>query len=222
MNVPSASTGAASPRNDRIVRHAGLDRAIHWLAAASVLTLLATAFLPILGIEFSWVTIHWVAGAVLIAVVLVHIVRASFWQDLGAIWIDGRDLRDAIAIVRATLRVGSPAPAKPGKYSFAQKLIHWAFTLVILVSIATGGLIMVKIDTPWWDRNPYWLSDATWGLIYVLHDLAALCLITMVMAHVYFAIRPEKRPFTRSMILGWITREEYREQHDPKRWQVDR
>lgn len=221
MKVPSPPTAAAPGRSERIVRHAAVDRAIHWLAAACVLTLLGTAFLPILGVEFSWVTVHWVVGWVLTAIVLVHIVRASLWQDLRAVWIGAADLRDAVAIVRATLRLRGGAPGLPGKYSFAQKLIHAAFALVVLVAIGTGGLIMVKIDTPWWDRNPYWLADATWGVVYVLHDLAALCLVTMVMMHVYFAVRPEKRPFTRSMIRGWITREEYREQHDPNRWQVD-
>jgi cytochrome b subunit of formate dehydrogenase len=207
---------------DRIVRHAGLDRAIHWIAAVSVLALLFTAFLPILGIEFAWVTIHWVAGFVLIAIVAVHVVRAVMWQDLRSMWIDSRDLSDAAAIVRRTWRLPGEPPGKPGKYSFAQKLIHLAFTVVVLAAAVTGALMMVKIDTPWWERNPYWLSDGQWGVVYVVHGLAALCLVTMVMAHVYFALRPEKLHFTRSMILGWITRAEYRDEHDPNRWQVDR
>jgi formate dehydrogenase subunit gamma len=49
-----------------------------------------------------------------------------------------------------------------------------------------------------------------------------LLLITMVMMHVYFALRPEKLKFTRAMFRGWITRREFDEHHDPKRWQVDR
>jgi cytochrome b subunit of formate dehydrogenase len=81
--------------------------------------------------------------------------------------------------------------------------------------------MMVKIDTPWWDRNPYWLRDETWGIVYLIHDFAALSLVTMVIAHVYFALRPEKLFFTRSMLLGSITREEYAEHHDPSRWRVD-
>jgi hypothetical protein len=44
----------------------------------------------------------------------------------------------------------------------------------------------------------------------------------MVMIHVYFALRPEKWKYTRAMIRGWITRQEFDEQHDPQRWQVDR
>jgi formate dehydrogenase subunit gamma len=219
--VPEAQADNRAPA-DRIVRHTGVDRAIHWIAAASVLGLLLTAFLPILGIKFAWVTIHWVAGVVLIAIVALHVVRAVVWQDLRSMWFDRRDLSDAAAIVRRTWRLAAEPPGKPGKYSFAQKLIHLAFTIVVLAAAATGALMMVKIDTPWWDRNLYWLTDAQWGVVYVVHGLAALCLVTMVMAHVYFALRPEKLHFTRSMILGWITRAEYREEHDPNRWQVDR
>ena len=221
MNAVSehAERGA---RPERIVRHAGLDRAIHWLIAASVVTLLLTAFLPILGFDFAWVTIHWAAGFVLTAVVVLHIVRALFWQDWREVWIDARDVRDAATIVRATLRVPGALLPRPGKYSFAQKFIHLAFSVVVLAAIVTGGLMMVKIDTPWWERDPYWLSAAQWGVVYVLHGLAALCLVTMVIVHVYFALRPEKLHFTRSMILGWITREEYRAHHDTNRWQVRR
>jgi cytochrome b subunit of formate dehydrogenase len=209
-------------RADRIVRHAPLDRAIHWLVAASVLTLLLTAYLPVFGVDFAWVTIHWTAGFVLIAVVALHIVRALVWRDLRTVWIDSRDLRDAAAIVRSTLRVPGASLPRPGKYSFAQKLIHLAFALVVLAGIVTGALMMVKIDTPWWERDPYWLTDAQWGIVYVLHGLAALCLVTMVIVHIYFALRPEKLHFARSMILGWITREEYRAHHDSNRWQVRR
>ena len=203
---------------DRIVRHAGVDRLIHWLAAVCVLVLLATAFLPILGLEFAWVALHWWTGLALMAVVLVHIVRSLVPRRFVRIWIGPRDLGDALAVVRRTLRLqAAPAP-RTGKYSFAQKFIHLAFSVVVLAAIATGAMIMVKIDTPWWDRNPYWLSDATWGLVYVVHDLAALLLITMVMSHVYFALRPEKIMYLRSMLVGWITREEYSRNHDSERW----
>jgi hypothetical protein len=40
------------------------------------------------------------------------------------------------------------------------------------------------------------------------------------MAHVYFAIRPEKLVITKSMIFGSISREHYLEEHDPERWVV--
>jgi formate dehydrogenase subunit gamma len=207
--------------SDRIVRHAPADRLLHWITAASVLTLLFTAFLPIAGVEFPWVTIHWVAGLVLAAAVLLHIVRVIVRGTWGAMWIGRADFADALDVAAATLRRAYPKRL-PGKYSVAQKLIHLAFTVVVLTTIATGGLMLLRIDTPWWQRNPYLLGDATWGIVYVLHGLGALMLVTMVMMHVYFALRPEKLKFTRAMVLGWITRREYDENHDKERWQVDR
>jgi len=166
------------------------------------------------------VAIHWISGCVLTLAVLAHIVRTSFWKGLRAMWVGLDDIRDAIAIAKYSLRISNQPAPRPGKYSFAQKLIHHVFTLVLLTAIVTGGLMMVRIDTPWWDRNPFWLGAATWGIVYVLHGLAALCLLTMVMCHVYFALRPEKWFFTRAMVFGWITRDEYRSHHDKERWQV--
>jgi formate dehydrogenase subunit gamma len=219
---PSAASSATPSAAGRILRHAAVDRAFHWVTAACVLTLMATAFLPILGAEFSWVGIHWVTGLVLMGAVLFHIVRVLLRQGLRAMWIGLADLGDAVAVARATLRRDATAFPKPGKYSFAQKVIHHAFALVVLMAVATGGAMLARIDTPWWKRNPYVLADGTWGIVYVLHGLAALTLITMVMVHVYFALRPEKLLFTRAMLRGWITRAEFAEHHDPRRWQVER
>jgi cytochrome b subunit of formate dehydrogenase len=213
-NATAGTTGV-------VIRHALPDRLFHWLSAACVLTLLATAFLPILGVEFGWVTVHWITGLMLTALVLFHIVRVLVRRRFGAMWIGGADVRDGLAIAGAALR-HKALELKTGKYSVAQKLIHLAFTVVVLTTIVTGGLMLLRIDTPWWQRNPYLLPDATWGIVYVLHGLAALLLITMVMMHIYFALRPETLLFTRAMIRGWITRREFDEHHDPKRWQVDR
>jgi cytochrome b subunit of formate dehydrogenase len=209
------------PAAERIVRHALIDRLFHWIVAAAVLVLLGTAFLPVLGFEFPWVMAHWIAGFVLTAATLFHIVRAAFWQELKTMWIGVRDIENAAAIAAYALRLSVIPPGKTGKYTFAQKLIHHVFTLVVLTAIVTGCLMMVRIDTPWWDRNPFWLSQGTWGWVYVLHGLSALLLVTMVICHVYFALRPEKKQFLRAMILGWITRAEYRDHHD-QRWQVRR
>jgi formate dehydrogenase subunit gamma len=223
VTLPAAAEAGAASASARIVRHALVDRLFHWITAACVLVLLATAFLPILGVEFGWVTPHWITGVVLIVAVAFHVVRGLVWQSFRTVWIGAADMRDALAIVRGTLRIaGSAPPAKPGKYSFAQKLIHFAFAVVVLAVSVTGAFMLARVNTPWWDSNPYLLTDGTWGIVYVLHDLAALLLITMVMTHIYFALRPEKLLFTRAMIRGWITREEYGEHHDPKRWQVDR
>ena len=205
---------------DRIVRHAGIDRLLHWAVAVCVLVLLATAFLPILGVEFAWVALHWWTGLVLIGLVILHVVRSVSLKRLSAVWIGRADLRDGLLTLKRSLRLGKVPIPRAGKYSLAQKSIHLAFAVVVSTACVTGGLMMVKVDTPWWDRDPYWLSDETWGLVYVLHGFSALALITMVMAHVYFALRPEKFRFLRAMMLGWITRDEFEKGHDPERWEL--
>ena len=178
--------------------------------------LLVTGLLPVMGVQFAWVMPHWIAGLVLTVAVVLHIIRATIWQQLGDIWIGFRDLQDTKAAV-AEFFGGREAP-KPGKYSVAQKGFHNVIAVVITVAIVTGIILMIGVETPFWERDPYVVSEATRGLIFVLHGFASLLSVTLIMLHVYFAIRPEKLFYTRSMILGWITRGELRANHDPNRW----
>jgi formate dehydrogenase subunit gamma len=223
--VTAATRGGAEAADratpgGRILRHRLVDRLFHWASAIAVLTLLGTGFLPILGWRFSWVTPHWIAGLVLLVLVLLHIVRALLFQSPRAMWVDRRDVGDSFGRLRWMLGRG-PRPGKPGKYMPAQKAFHHVMALVLITTLITGVMMMVRIDTPVFTRNPYWLSDYQWGVVYVLHGLAALAVITLVMLHVYFAVRPEKVAFLRSMLLGWIRPGEYRAHHDPARWQVE-
>ncbi len=215
-------TGDAMPV--RVIRHGRADRAYHWVMAISVLTLLGTSFLPILGIKFAWVTIHWVSGVVLSLAVLVHMTRAVIWQDRLAMVIGPTDLLGAWRAIGRALGRGGPERdklGKPGKYPFLQKIYHLGAAAIVLTEVITGLLMMVKIDTPLWRRNPYIFSDHIWGIIYVLHGLAALSLIALIMMHIYFALRPEKLFMTRSMILGWITRAEYEDHFDSEKWALE-
>jgi cytochrome b subunit of formate dehydrogenase len=203
-----------------VVRHQLLDRFLHWFIAACMLTLLGTSLLPIFGIKFAWVQPHWITGLLLVVAVLIHITRSMIWKNPLTMWFGIRDLRDILQTIRYDLFRHGNAKVKPGKYSPAQKLLHYAMTFIILTGIITGLIMMVKIDTPLWERNPYWLKEKTWGIVYLVHGLAALCSITMIMIHTYFALRPEKYMYTRSMLLGWISREEYSSYHDSERWKI--
>jgi cytochrome b subunit of formate dehydrogenase len=220
VNRPVSSARETSASAGRVVRHRGWDRLYHWLMAISVLTLLGTAFLPIVGWKFAWVDIHWMAGVALAALVLFHIVRSTIWLDIGSMMIWPRDVGESWSAVRHELASGPPPP-KPGKYPLLQRGYHAFIAIVILAAIGTGGLMMMKIDTPFWVRNPYFLSQSTWGTVYVIHGLAAMTVLALVIVHIYFAIRPEKLWITRSMIVGWITGAEYRAHHDPARWQPE-
>jgi formate dehydrogenase subunit gamma len=218
MSAFEPAVREAPAAHDRLERHRPIDRAYHWLMAASVLTLMATAFLPIVGWKFDWLTLHWTTGLVLAALVLGHIVRALIWQDWRAMVVDAADFRNAArAAARLFARRGLQ-PGKPGKYTILQKLYHWTIAGLILAIIASGLAMLLKIDTPLWRRDPYWFTTDTWGIIYSVHDFAAMAMITMLMIHVYFALRPEELWLTRSMLRGWVSRDEYVQHCDDSRW----
>src|ERR1700689_3618256 len=205
----------------RIPRHSLAARLFHWIMAAAMFTLLFTAFLPKLGVQFNWVTYHWIAGTVLTASILFHIIHASFFMDFWSIWPDRIDLRDAW---RRTMRFGGkpePPPDRFAKYPLENKLYHGAILAAGLSAIITGVFMMSRVRTIFFLRNPYLFSDMTWGMMYVLHGLAGVGLIALIMVHVYFGLRPEKRPITKSMIFGWMSRDFYLKEHDPNRWVVE-
>ena len=191
---------AATP--ERVLRHAAPDRVFHWVTAVCTLALLATGLLPVVGVKFPWVLIHWVAGALLTLAILFHILRSLSWQKLCAMWVRPSDLRGGLA----------------GKYTLAQKLMHLAMTVMVLLAIGTGLPMMLRIDTPFWERDPYFFAESTWGVIYVLHGLASLLAVTLVMIHIYFGLLPEYRQYLRAMWRGWISREDLAAHHDPARW----
>jgi len=204
---------------ERVQRHSLAARLFHWIMAASMFTLLFTAFLPKVGVQFNWVLYHWIAGVVLTVSIVFHIVH-SFFMDPWSIWPDRIDIRDAM---RRTLRfIGKPAspPERFAKYPLENKFYHLVIVLSSLAVIVTGLFMMKRIQTSIFTRNPYLFADMTWGLMYVLHGLAGIGLIALVMMHVYMGIRPEKLPITKSMIFGWMSRDFYLEEHDPERWVV--
>jgi len=204
-----------------VPRHSLTARLFHWIMAASMFTLLFTAFLPKVGIQFDWVTYHWIAGAVLTVSILFHIVHASFFMDFWSIWPDRIDLRDARRRILRFVGKPAPPPDRFGKYPLENKLYHGVVMLSGLAVIVTGICMMFRVRTVFFPRNPYLFSDMTWGMMYVFHGLAGVGLITLTIVHVYFAVRPEKLPITASMIVGSMSREFYLKEHDPKRWVIE-
>jgi len=203
---------------ERVARHSLAARLFHWIMAAAMFALLFTAFLPKVGVQFAWVTWHWIAGIVLTVSIVFHIIHASFWLDFWSIWPDKADLEDASRRWRRALGQSAPEPRKFAKYPLENKAYHGVIVLAGLAVTLTGVFMMFRVRTPFFTRNPYMFGDMTWGLMYVLHGLAGVGLIALVMVHVYFAVRPEKFDITKSMIFGSISREHYLEHHDPERW----
>lgn len=187
------------------LRHAGIDRLFHWGTAITMTLLLVTSLAPVLGLHFPWYGIHWVAGMVLTLLIVLHIVRALVWQRP----------RTMLLLSAADFRAGGA-----GKYTLPQKLMHLAWAVAILVAVVTGLLLLRKAGVPFLERNPYVRSLAGWGVLTLLHDLAALASVFLILVHAYFGILPEKRAYLRAMLTGFIRRSELSVEHDLKR--VDR
>jgi formate dehydrogenase subunit gamma len=205
----------------KVTRHGASARISHWILAATTFTLLITAFVPILGLQFPWVTIHWIAGLVFGAYFVYHVIDTMVRGSLGSMWVTGKEIGDAGGQLKGFFS-GSGEPHRTGKWGFENKAFHHLTALAGIGVLVTGVLMFMRIDTWFWEANPYvlGLSDSTWGLVYVLHGLSAVGFVGLLMAHIYFAIRPDKLYLTRSMIKGWITKEEYLEHYDPAEWPV--
>ena len=219
--VDTASQELVSRLPERIPRHSLAARLFHWIMAAAMFTLLVTAFLPKVGVQFNWVAYHWIAGVVLTISIIFHIVHASFFLDFWSIWPDRTDLEDAWKRVQRFMGRSAGPPRKFAKYPLENKLYHGVIILCGLSVILTGVFMMFRVRTILFPRNPYLFGDMTWGLMYVLHGLAGVGLIALVIVHVYFAVRPEKLAITKSMIVGSMSRDFYLEEHDPERWVVE-
>jgi cytochrome b subunit of formate dehydrogenase len=213
-----AEAAAAIP--DRVPRHSLAARLFHWIMAASMIALLITAFLPKVGIRFDWVLYHWIAGLVLTASILFHVIHATFFLDFWSIWPDKTDLIDAKNRTLRFFGKDAPLPNKFAKYPLENKMYHGVVMLAGLAVIGTGLFMMKRVETGIFVRNPYLFSDMTWGMMYVLHGLAGVGFIALTIMHIYMGLRPEKLPITKSMIFGWMSRDFYLEEHDTERWVV--
>jgi len=193
----------------RVTRHEMIDRVSHWLMAASMIALLITGIFPIIGIEFAWLELHWIAGILLTVIVVLHILRSILAKKLADMWISGGDLKEPFE-----------ESQKPGKYSLAQKSMHASVTVLTALVIVSGILMFMVIDSPWWGRSNL-LTEASLGWVFLIHGLSTLALVGVICMHIYFALRPEKLFYTRSMIKGWISKEELDANHDTERWTPD-
>ncbi len=205
---------------EKLQRHTVGARGFHWSMSVAMFVLLITAFFPVIGIRFPWVTIHWIAGVALILTVIYHVYHVFAKQDFWAMWIDGRDIEEGKLGLKAALGMPTAERPRAGKYPVDQKMFHHVAMIVTFGAVVTGVLMMFRIDNFLLPMNAYMFSDAAWGWIYVVHGVCGIGLIFLVIAHVYFAIRPEKRWMTWSMINGRIDRNRYLENHDPARWPV--
>src|SRR4029453_15289397 len=200
---------------EQIERHTFMARMFHWVMAASMFVLLFTPFLPIVGVKFAWVQWHWIAGLVLTASIVFHIIHATFFLDFWSIWAGPKDIPEFKAEILRGFGHDVAGP-KPGKYPLGNRLYHLAIVVTGFAVTITGIFMLKSVRTPFLVRDPYFIADSWRGFTYVTHGLGGVGLVGLVIAHVYFAVRPEKWWITKGMILGWITRRQYLEHPDPQ------
>ena len=188
----------ADSRRTSGVRHQLSDRLFHWVMAACIILLGGTAFLPIIGIKFNWLPIHWWTGVVLVAAILFHLYRVFAVHGIGKMLPMADDARETVRIALNRSKEG----LKPAKYDAFQKSYHWAAAISVLATAATGLIMLAKIDTTFWKRDPSILSESAWGVIYVIHGLGAMLLLFLVILHIYFSFIPSHRAYLVSMIRG--------------------
>jgi cytochrome b subunit of formate dehydrogenase len=206
---------------EKIERHSLAARLFHAVMAVSMLTLLVTAFLPKVGVQFDWVKYHWIAGVVLIASILFHLIHATFFMDFWSIWPDKIDIHDAFNRMKRFRGESAPPPRRFAKYPLENKMYHLSIVFAGLAVSITGFFMLFRIRTPIFTRNSYMFGDMTWGLTYLLHGLSGVALISLIGIHIYMALRPEKLVISKSMVFGTLDREHYVEHHDPERWAVE-
>ena len=127
--------------------------------ALAVIVLGATSFLPILGLRFEWVPVHWMAGVVLTLAILFHLYRVFFVHGLGNMMPGGDDIRELVRDMRGKGHEG----LSEAKFDALQKGYHAAASITVLAAVVTGLLMLAKIDTSFWRRDPAIFSDQTWG-----------------------------------------------------------
>jgi hypothetical protein len=134
-------TAAPDPGSipERLERHSMAARLFHWLMALSMFALLITAFLPVTGIQFAWVTIHWIAGMVLLLAVLYHVFHATLKQDFWAMWIGRDELAEGVQGLRGVFRRSADLEKRRGaKYPLDHKLYHHVVAIVGIAAIVSG------------------------------------------------------------------------------------
>jgi len=220
---PAAETDALEAKlvglPKRVKRHSFMARLFHWVMAGSILTLLGTAFFPIMGWQFNWVDIHYPAGLVLSGAIIYHIIHAIFFLDFWSIWVGPKDIPEFKAEVMREAGHEVPGPHPP-KYPIGNRLYHLVLTFVGCTVSLTGLVMLWRMGTPFITPNPYILGEATWGWVYVVHGMVGLSLAGLTVAHVIFGARPRNWWLTKSMLIGWVTRREYLEHHEPARWPI--
>jgi formate dehydrogenase subunit gamma len=134
----------------------------------------------------------------LMLLLLFHLYRVTFVQGLGEMIPGKDDIRETGRAVTGT----NADDLTEAKYDAFQKGFHLAAAITIIAVSVTGILMLFRIDTTFWRRDPSIMTDYNWGIVYVVHGAASLVLLFLIILHIYFALLPEHRDLLKAMLIG--------------------
>ncbi len=198
-------------------RFSAQERRLHWLLAATFLTMLATglilylpAFAELAANRRLWKSIH-LGAAIAFWAGLVLLVLSDTDGALrrGAADIDRLDADDARWLRWAVARRGPEPPQ--GRFNAGQKL-NAAIVGGLMIVFTASGLLMYLQET---DAAFRGRTSAI-----LVHDLATWVALPLIVGHLYLAVlNPSSRHSLRGMVLGTVRRE-WARRHHPK-WEPD-
>lgn len=211
---------------DRVIRHPGVVRFVHWAAALSGIALIFSGFgempmykrylvtsIPGLGWAGDyWIhlVIHYVSAFVFTAAVLFHVVFHWRREEYAALPKRG-DAVESVHVVKAML-TGKKEPPH-GKFLAEQRLAYVAMGAVSLVLIATGLVKTYK------NTGPVILDPILMNAVTYAHTLATMLFLVLFIAHVAALLIPANWPLLKSMFTGAVSRAYARERHG--KWEID-
>ena len=202
------------------------ERVQHGLLALSFTVLVVTGFMLrfpdawwVAGIrKVSQLTIdprsriHRIAGVVMIATSLFHVLYAAVTvrgrQLVRDLWLRPSDLREAVGTIGYNLGLRQERP-RYGRFSYIEKSEYWALVWGTIV-MATTGLIM------WFDNTFIGLlTKLGYDVSRVIHYYEAwLATLAILVWHFYFVIfNPDSYPMNMSWLTGKLTEREMAEEH---------
>lgn len=218
--VPAVHSTDRSARADRIERQSLENRLVHWLVAISTLALIFSGFgqmpmyarygladLPGMGWAADYhltLTIHYVAGAVLLFAVVLHVLATIATRRTAIVPRRG-DLKESAQIIAAMFGRGDEPPSH--KY-LAEQRVAYAFIGVNILIVVASGVVKVVKNLPGVDLPPISIFVAT-----SLHNAAAMLIVLGVLGHfAAFAIKANRKLLP-AMVDGTVDREYAEERH---------
>lgn len=216
----TSTARAVAARGDRIVRQSVENRVVHWLVALSTFALIFSGFgqMPMYeryGLAdlpgMAWaadyhltLSIHYVAGIVLVFALVLHIVSAIATRRFTILPRRG-DFAESAKIIAAMLGRGKEPESH--KYLAEQRLAY-AFIGGNLLLVTITGLVKVFKNLPAVDLDPTLIFWTT-----MLHNVSAMLIVVGVIGHFAAFTIKANRKLLPAMFSGTVDRQYAEERH---------